>query len=444
MAYVYSTAQSNSSYGNRGMTVNIYRGTCTRTQTSVSFSFGVSFAPDGESYSWSSNSVAAWYGGKQRFANVTRGSNDKSSVYGKNTYHAYYTDRSKSGNYKSEYLCFSYSNTAISATTTSVSITVGLGWADWAGTQKGTLTFSLSIPEWHETAVKGSTTITDHYNNTFTLSASKGPNKINNDTTLKNLAWSYDSATYGTTFYNGEVVTNDPIGNHSYKNQATRPVYARSYTDPEVGNDLVATASINLLQFYVPSAPTNVTLHYNKNRFTIKEPWKFTWTASTTANTTTSPIKGYQITLYKNNEALTGLVYDSANKKITLGTDTNTYVNTESKATEVTIDPIEFGYLAGDTVWMTVAGYTQWSYRGSGKPADTTNGVWKFSDAGSLAYFNNESMHYEDMVVQNAGVVRIKTSNGWKEGQVWVKTGDVWVEADTVKIKTDDGWKESE
>lgn len=42
------------------------------------------------------------------------------------------------------------------------------------------------------------------------------------------------------------------------------------------------------------------------------------------------------------------------------------------------------------------------------------------------------------------GVVRVKTTDGWKEGQVWVMTESGWKEADSIYIKTTKGWTESQ
>jgi hypothetical protein len=42
------------------------------------------------------------------------------------------------------------------------------------------------------------------------------------------------------------------------------------------------------------------------------------------------------------------------------------------------------------------------------------------------------------------GIVRVKTANGWVEGQVWVKTKSGWKEAESVYTKTADGWKEAQ
>lgn len=41
------------------------------------------------------------------------------------------------------------------------------------------------------------------------------------------------------------------------------------------------------------------------------------------------------------------------------------------------------------------------------------------------------------------GVVRVKTDQGWKEGQVWVMTASGWKEADSIYVKTNTGWKEA-
>ena len=46
--------------------------------------------------------------------------------------------------------------------------------------------------------------------------------------------------------------------------------------------------------------------------------------------------------------------------------------------------------------------------------------------------------------IESAGIVDIKQSaNSWCEGQVYIKTVDGWLEADSVYIKDSSGWKES-
>lgn len=42
------------------------------------------------------------------------------------------------------------------------------------------------------------------------------------------------------------------------------------------------------------------------------------------------------------------------------------------------------------------------------------------------------------------GVVRVRTEQGWVEGQVWVMTADGWKEADSIYTKTATGWEEAQ
>jgi hypothetical protein len=42
------------------------------------------------------------------------------------------------------------------------------------------------------------------------------------------------------------------------------------------------------------------------------------------------------------------------------------------------------------------------------------------------------------------GIVRVKTANGWVEGQVWVMTESGWKNAEVIYAKTADGWKEAQ
>jgi hypothetical protein len=42
------------------------------------------------------------------------------------------------------------------------------------------------------------------------------------------------------------------------------------------------------------------------------------------------------------------------------------------------------------------------------------------------------------------GKIYLKLSNGWKNGQTYVKTGtNTWSKAKAVYIKTSDGWKQA-
>lgn len=44
---------------------------------------------------------------------------------------------------------------------------------------------------------------------------------------------------------------------------------------------------------------------------------------------------------------------------------------------------------------------------------------------------------------KSAGIVRVKTADGWREGVVWVKTATGWKEANAIYTKSSTGWKES-
>lgn len=58
------------------------------------------------------------------------------------------------------------------------------------------------------------------------------------------------------------------------------------------------------------------------------------------------------------------------------------------------------------------------------------------------AYLASEGDESDEMKF-TLGVVRVKTDQGWKEGQVWVMTASGWKEADSIYVKTDTGWKEA-
>lgn len=63
---------------------------------------------------------------------------------------------------------------------------------------------------------------------------------------------------------------------------------------------------------------------------------------------------------------------------------------------------------------------------------------------GSRRWWAGVNSYSVESVVESAGIVNIKQSaNSWIEGQVYIKTTDGWLEADSVYIKDSSGWKES-
>lgn len=430
MAYVYSKVQSfkdSNTYGNVAMEVNIYRGEVTRTENKVSFKFGVSFKPT--QYS-TSNSIAAWYDGVQKFAYTNSGySFESAPVRGKSgvTHHAYYTDRNSTRAYTTANLCYSYSNSDIKATTTSVNVSIGVGWWDWAGSKKGTLTFSLAIPEYHGPIGDGSIYITDNGNNTFTIGGTKGKNGTNNNSSGPYLSYSYDSATY-----NYKLDDNETSGTFSLAGStATRTVYAKCVTKATYGSDTVVTTSKTIKRYTAPGAPGTPKISYTKSRLTIKEPWKISWgAASKASNSSDSGIAGYDIYVaickkgsstfsYIKGITLNGTV-------LTKGSGTNTFVRSLGTGCSLTInDPSKFGFAAGDQVQITVNAFV---YNGKNEVLQNSN-----AERSSEAY-----------QINNAGIANVKVNNAWIEGQVWVNVNGTWKEAETVSTKVNGVWKESQ
>lgn len=250
---IYSTEQNNSSYGNVAMAICVYRGDCTRTATKVSFNFGVRFRPTAQ---WTTNSIAAHYNNKKLFANLTLDKDHKSTASVGVNYHAYYTSNSTPVNYTSEYLGFSYENSNIDANTTSVDVTVGVGWNDWAGTQKGTLTFSIPIDIYRSKPGTPSVSITDNGNNTFTVSATKGSDGSNNPATgVSGVGYSYDNSNW----YSGSSgnITGDGT------------VYGRAFTVGTYDNSDYATVSAYVKYYSKPGKPTVTITDNGDNTFTI-------------------------------------------------------------------------------------------------------------------------------------------------------------------------------
>jgi hypothetical protein len=99
--------------------------------------------------------------------------------------------------------------------------------------------------------------------------------------------------------------------------------------------------------------------------------------------------------------------------------------DTGNTNTTFTLNPALSDIQPGDEIHFSIFGYCSnpWLWAG------TVNGIAGIS---------------ETKTVQNAGIMRVKQNNAWKEGQVWIKAGGQWKEADVVKIKTGGTWKESE
>jgi hypothetical protein len=295
---------------------------------------------------------------------------------------------------------------------------------------------------------KPSITITDNYNNTFTITATKGADGTNNPVTaLDNLKWGYDER-YINSYINKFTypLTISGTGN-------TRTVYAKASSVATYGPSQEATASKAINQYIAPSTPGTPTINYTKSRLTIKESWTIEWGAATKVNTN-SPIVGYRIYLFKKEPSaavFTSIhINDSTGNQISAATadeikvGSNTYryyyYDTESTSCKYTIYPDQM-FAPGDTVKVGIKAYTK-----NGK------GTKLFSaDGQGTAFPVYSTANYQ---VQNAGIVKVNTGTStkpvWVEGQVKVyaaKAGKPnefeWKEAEVVKVYNGSTWDES-
>lgn len=278
---------------------------------------------------------------------------------------------------------------------------------------------------------KPTVTITDNYDNTFTITATKGANGKNNAAKgVDTLKCSYDTATYGTTYVSGNKNTL-AIADGS---KATRTVYAKARTVGTHNNSAETTTSKAIKQYVVPSAPGKPTISYTKSRLTIKENWTFSWTAATKANDS-SPVKGYRIVLYK--KSPTDTAYKSIEIKntggVTISTSTDGIHTFDTTSLSLTIDPAACGILPKDLIKLGVKPYTRYGNTNTGNILARSSFT--------------ESDVYE---VKSSGIMRVKTSSGFVEGQVFVCTNvtsgkPTWTEAESVLVKTSSTtWTEAE
>lgn len=129
----------------------------------------------------------------------------------------------------------------------------------------------------------------------------------------------------------------------------------------------------------------------------------------------------------ENEEPIISYIGEGASREVYLpGVDT----------TSVYFDPQEFGIESKDLFRVTIYPYIVYSsynnYDDQGKVVSV--------EPSALLSGSSISSPGED---GKAGLVRIKTSKGWVEGQVWVKTASGWKEASMVYSKSADGWKET-
>lgn len=365
--------------------------------------------------------------------------------------------------------------------TTSASITIKskiipgsnyTGWTDEWDKSLSSTTMTRNSWTWSDNTAGKAPKITDGGNNKFSITGYAGTAGSNNSITETKLQYKFGSGSWNT-------ATGNSLGATAITVAATtdsQKISARTmYKCTRGGDDdhyiYSGTAELDVKNYQPPSTPKNISIGYTKNRFTIKEDWTVTWDRSKATNNN-SGVEGYRIRVYKNNSTIPlkdsggniiatetakgnkDYCYDFESPAVTIA---KYYVADDDEKDSIippnkvssydfnnngrldvgdsiisleknldrtfTIDPVQNEFAPGDKVKVRLYAYTRYG-----------NGSQLFSgDEYSAIY-----------TVQNAGVVRVKTSNGWKEGQVWIKTGSGWKEADVVKVKTSGGWKESE
>ena len=253
------------------------------------------------------------------------------------------------------------------------------------------------------------------------------------------------------------------ISNKAHSAEATadsQTVYVRIKADPTYGNTLYSNSSAgttlkNYVPPTIPEEPPSVTK--NKTRFTVKEPWVVSWTGEGQTSdpiNNSSLIAGYRVVLQV--KKATETEFKSVPIKNKNGTIISKNPSTTTWHTidtinlggySITIYPDKQGFEPGDKVRVGIRPYILWG---------AANPTHYGSDKNTNKLFNETEDKYkytEEITVQNAGVVRVKTGtdkSSFKEGIVWVKINNTgtkttdWVEADVVKVKTANGWKESE
>lgn len=268
---------------------------------------------------------------------------------------------------------------------------------------------------------KGTISITDNYNNTFTVKGTKGAAGENNPSSGPTITWGYTSS-YG----NSGAVSSKALA-ITEPELATKKVYAKCVTGAKYGSDTTVTTTADIKQYVGPQKAGTPEISYTRSRLTIKEAWSFSWGAAKATNSS-SPIKGYRIRLYKNGSLVKGL--GASGNNLTLTSGTNEWIDREGTSTNVIIpDPAAFGFKAGDTVQLSVQAYTRYSA----------------SNTGNQLFNNNTgSASSAEYTVKNAGIVYTKVAGSWKEGQVYVKVDGSWREAETVNVKVNGAWKESQ
>ena len=262
--------------------------------------------------------------------------------------------------------------------------------------------------------------IKDNGNNTFTITFYPGTagtnNKVKSNKYIWKLAGDAEASTTTSTSLTKSITCK--------ASAASQTVYARTEVDGTYNDVKTATISKAIKNYQAPSKPGKPSIKYNKSRLTVKENWTFEWEVATKTNDS-SPVAGYRIRVFVNNKTIQ--IKNSEGTVLTSNTgkddDWKYYYDRDKTDTSMTFYTSKNAVSAGDKVKVVIHAYAK--------------------DAKGTKYFS-DYVSSDTLTVQHAGIMRVKVSGAWKEGQVYVKVSGAWKEAESVYTKVSGSWKECE
>ena len=223
-------------------------------------------------------------------------------------------------------------------------------------------------------------------------------------------------------------------------------VYAKAFMRTFYGNGTYLDSGIaGPIKITISAVPTNLPsdedliITSSKNKFTNKETWTLKWKAAKPGNNDSNII--YRIRLCQRKKGETEFtkinILDKDGKSLTTHTSNDgldrAYDLYNPKVIDgkikLEIDPKKHGFQPGDEIKYNLYFFTR-----------TGAGTQYFTGNGTVSG-QRDSKTY---TVQQSVIVNIKSPDGWRDGEVFIKTENGWKEAETVYIKTENGWKESE
>lgn len=350
----------------------------------------------------------------------------------------------------------------------------------WTTVNSGGSTISTNVYVHSVSKPSAPSAPTNNHNNTFSASCSAVSNPGYNPVTTTiqyklgdNGSW-VDAGSAGTRIISNKAHSAEPAADSQtvYVRVKAQPTYGSDANKDKIADPVYSNSSSGtILKNYVaPSQPTEApSVSKTKSRFTVKEPWTVSWSKTTQQaqkKNNSSPVAGYRIVMLVKRGGTGGWISEPFKVKANnsqgwkyLGQNPNNKGNGDdwytvdtsdlNNQTSITIDPMVQGFVPGDKVKIGICPYILWK---AANPTheDSFGDTYKlFSSEQTInGGIDGETYTFtEEITVQNAGVVRVKTGtdkSSFKEGIVWVKTSDGWKEADVVKVKTANGWKESE